>query len=165
MVHILKLFVLTYILSGCGLSPTYQYDSLKSASSYDVCYAITDPRRNMPMSGWAVRAEAARKVAYQRGISCDQEQFSRTHARDVRTRAVQQEQTDRALQRLQRAFDGGGSAGGSTSRGGNNYTLCPDGSYVSGELCHLCPDGSYVGAYWNRSTSCRLMPDGSYIGR
>jgi len=36
-------------------------------------------------------------------------------------------------------------------------TLCPDGSYVSGDTCTLCPDGTYVG-----SDICTLMPDGTY---
>ena len=93
-------------VSGCGLSPSYQYEALKSASNYDVCYAVTDPRQNMPMSGWTVKADVARKIARQRGITCDQHQFSKTHRRDTETRAIQKQQTDRAIQQLQNAIDG-----------------------------------------------------------
>ena len=58
-------------------------------------------------------------------------------------------------------------------RGSITNSLCPDGSYVSGDRCNLNPDGSYTsgsrstlcpdGSYVSGST-CHLMPDGSYIG-
>ena len=37
-------------------------------------------------------------------------------------------------------------------------TLCPDGTYVSGNECNMAPDGSYVGG------EAQLAPDGSYVG-
>jgi hypothetical protein len=39
------------------------------------------------------------------------------------------------------------------------YTLAPDGSYVSGDSYTLTPDGSYVGG-----DTYTLAPDGSYVG-
>ena len=40
-----------------------------------------------------------------------------------------------------------------------NYTMAPDGSYVSGDSYTMTPDGSYV-----RGHSYQLAPDGSYLG-
>ncbi|MBC8495675.1 hypothetical protein H8D36_05980 [archaeon] len=40
-----------------------------------------------------------------------------------------------------------------------DYTLTPDGSYVSGDSYSLAPDGSYVSG-----DSSSLAPDGTYVG-
>lgn len=44
----------------------------------------------------------------------------------------------------------------------NAQTMCPDGTYVSGETCVLAPDGTYVsggrGYGWPQ-----IAPDGSYV--
>jgi len=53
---------------------------MQAASNSEVCYALTDPRRNTIGQGWAVRAQAAQIVARERGIECDYGTFARVHA-------------------------------------------------------------------------------------
>ena len=43
--------------------------------------------------------------------------------------------------------------------GGSSYSMTPNGSYVGGNTSTMTPDGSYVGG--SRST---MTPDGSYVG-
>lgn len=40
------------------------------------------------------------------------------------------------------------------------YTMCPDGSYVSGDRCQMTPDGGYVGG-----DGYEMTPDGGYVGK
>ena len=40
-------------------------------------------------------------------------------------------------------------------------TMCPDGSYVSGNRCNLTPNGGYIGGRSSRNMN--LCPDGSYV--
>ena len=41
-----------------------------------------------------------------------------------------------------------------------DYTMAPDGSYVSGDSYNMAPDGSYVSG-----DSYNMAPDGSYVGQ
>ena len=94
------------MLSSCGLSPEYRRNQLKNASNYDICYAITDPRRGMPMSGWTVKGRVAEEIARERGIICNQKDYSATHNQDAHTRAIGREQYQRNIKNLQNALDG-----------------------------------------------------------
>jgi hypothetical protein len=68
------------LLAGCGLSPEYRYNQLKSVSDYDVCHALSDPRANSIGAGWSIRRDAAVRVASERRLTCDREMFARIHA-------------------------------------------------------------------------------------
>jgi hypothetical protein len=50
------------------------------------------------------------------------------------------------------------------------YTMTPDGNYVSGSTYSMTPDGKYVGGSSysmtpNGGSGSQLMPNGQYIGR
>jgi hypothetical protein len=80
-------------LEGCELSQAYQESQLRNATTEEVCYAVTDPRRNTVGQGWAVRAAAAQNVAATRGLTCDYGYWAQIHAAEepARANAIQQE--------------------------------------------------------------------------
>ncbi|MBE3705538.1 hypothetical protein HJ207_24185 [Vibrio parahaemolyticus] len=96
-------------VAGCGLSPTYQYESLANSSDYEVCYALTDPRKEMSGSGWKVRAEVAQKIVRERGISCDRSYFSTAHNLDAQSRALNDLSTQRYIQQIQTSAENSSS--------------------------------------------------------
>jgi hypothetical protein len=121
--------VLLALLGGCGLSQSYRESQLESASDYEVCYALTDPRQHSIGSGWAVKARAATAIAQRRGLSCDYEVFTRVHAIEAPARDAEMQ---RNLEMMQLGFEmmqgsrspsGGASAsGGIVVNSGTTWT-------------------------------------------
>jgi hypothetical protein len=73
-------------LSGCGLSLDHRMREMSAASNHEVCYALSDPRRNTVGQGWAVRAQAAQIVARERNLNCDYGALARIHASEAPAR-------------------------------------------------------------------------------
>lgn len=86
-IRIFAIYICAILLAGCGLSPDFQRSRLQSASSFDLCYAATDPARNS-FGPERARAQAASSLIQERRIQCDYEQLARIRESEARVAAT-----------------------------------------------------------------------------
>lgn len=149
------------LLAGCGLSPEYRFNQLKSASDYDVCHALSDPRATSIGMGWSVRRDAAVRVANERRISCDREMFARIHAMEGPSRDAAVGNSLMMMQQgIQMMSPQPQSPSARTPLGGGaqSGTAFLNGSYVSGmnRICNYDRLGSAVAVTVSSTELCPL---------